>query len=373
MLRQTILSLFILCALAAPARAIETSAKQAFVIDYDTGVVLLEKNPDERMPTSSMSKVMTMAVVFDALKNGKLKMDDTLPVSEKAWRMQGSKMFVHVGDKVKVEDLIRGVIVQSGNDATIVLAEGLSGTEETFAEAMNVKAAQIGMNNSHFMNASGWPDPEHYSTARDLATLASYLIRTFPDYYHFYSQIDYTYNNIKQGNRNPLLYRNVGADGIKTGHTEAAGYGLIGSAVKNGRRVIMVVNGLENDKKRAEEATRLISWGLSAFENTVLFKPGDPVEKVAVELGKLSTVPVTVDKEIKVTVPVNFKNDLKTEIVIAPVKAPVKKGQQLGTLKVSVPQQQPFEVPLLAAQDVEKLGFFSATMARILMMIDKGS
>ncbi|HOO82296.1 MAG TPA: D-alanyl-D-alanine carboxypeptidase family protein, partial [Alphaproteobacteria bacterium] len=218
------LSLVMFCGLpvlAAHAASIETKAKQAIVVDYETGTVLLSKNMDEQMPTSSMSKVMTMYAVFDSIKNGQISLNDTLPVSEKAWRMGGSKMFVEVDKRVKVEDLIRGVIVQSGNDATVVLAEGLAGSENAFANMINDKATGLGMKNSHFVNASGWPDPEHYSTARDLATLGRAIIHDFPDYYKYYMEKEFTYNNIKQTNRNPLLYRNIGADGIKTGHTEA--------------------------------------------------------------------------------------------------------------------------------------------------------
>jgi serine-type D-Ala-D-Ala carboxypeptidase (penicillin-binding protein 5/6) len=240
--------LFALLLFAAPAMAqvapMETVAREAYIIDAETGQVLFEKNADQKMPTSSMSKTMTMYMVFEALKNGKLTLDQELPVSETAWRMQGSKMFVPLGQMVKVEDLIRGVIVQSGNDATIVLAEGLAGSEGEFAAAMNRKAKELGMINSNFMNASGWPDENHYSTCHDLAILAIALIRDFPDYYKYYAEKEFTYNNIKQGNRNPLLYKNIGADGIKTGHTESAGYGLMASGVRDGRRVVMVLNGM---------------------------------------------------------------------------------------------------------------------------------
>ncbi len=227
------------------AQGIDTAAKQAIVLDYETGTVLFEKNADERMPTSSMSKVMTAYMVFDAVKKGQISMENQFPVTEKAWNTQGSKMFVELGNSIKVEDLLRDVIIQSGNDATIVLAEGISGSEEVFAKNMTAKAHELGMKNSNFTNASGWPDDNHYSTARDLATMGVALIHDFPEYYKIYSEKDFTYHSIKQGNRNPLLYLNNGGDGIKTGHTEAAGYGLIGSGVSalNGRRVVFVVNG----------------------------------------------------------------------------------------------------------------------------------
>src|SRR5690606_24953816 len=268
MRRFAIVSLFAILLSVVPlsARALETPAREAILIDVDTRTVLFEKNSQARMPTSSMSKVLTAYLVFEAIKDGRIKLDDTLPVSEKAWRMQGSKMFVPIGEQVKVEDLLRGVIVQSGNDATVVLAEGISGTEEAFADLMNITAKKIGMNNSHFMNASGWPDPNHYSTAYDLALLAYHMITEHSDYYHYYSEKEFTFNKIKQGNRNPLLYRNIGADGIKTGHTEEAGYGLMASAVQGGRRLILVVNGLESMQQRADESARLLSWGFQNFK-----------------------------------------------------------------------------------------------------------
>ena len=341
------------------AAPIETAAKQAIVLDYDTGAVLLDKNADEQMPTSSMSKVMTMVVVFDALKSGHIKLDDTLLVSEKAWRKQGSKMFVEVNKRVKVEDLIRGVIIQSGNDATIVLAEGLAGTEDAFASVMNEKAAEIGMNGSHFMNASGWPDPNHYSTARDLAKMAQYLITEFPEYYSYYSEKEFTFNKIKQGNRNPLLYRKMGADGIKTGHTEAGGYGVIGSGERDGRRVIIVVNGLESSKERAQESAKLLEWGLQSFETQSILKAGEKYENVEVPLSVERVVSLVSPEDIVITVPKlgNSKVEKETVLDIAP-KAPIKKGQRLGVLRVSVEGYYTKEFPLVAGHDVQELGFF---------------
>ncbi|HYH18896.1 MAG TPA: D-alanyl-D-alanine carboxypeptidase family protein, partial [Azospirillum sp.] len=246
-----------------PARAatIETIAKQAILLDMTSSTVLFEKNADQRMPPSSMSKVMTMYMVFEALKSGRLSLEHTLPVSERAWRMQGSKMFVELHNMIKIDDLIKGVIVQSGNDACIVLAEGLAGSEPAFAEQMNKKAKEIGLTATNLTNATGWPDPNHYVTARDLAILAERLIKDFPEYYHYYSIRDFQYHGIKQGNRNPLLYRGIGADGLKTGHTDAAGYGLTGSAEREGRRLILVVNGLPSMQARADESARLIEWG----------------------------------------------------------------------------------------------------------------
>ena len=336
------------------------------MIDFETGMVLFEKNADQKMPTSSMSKVMTAYLVFEALKDGRIKLDDKFTVSEKAWRKGGSKMFVDVNKKIAVEDLLRGVIVQSGNDATIVLAEGLAGTEDEFARALTKKAGEIGMNNSHFTNASGWPDPNHYSTARDLATLSYNLIKNFPEYYSYYAEKEFTYNNIKQANRNPLLYRDMGADGIKTGHTDIGGYGLIGSGVYNGRRVILVVNGLKDEKARAQESAKLLERGLRGFENHKLFAAGESVEKAAVLMGQSDSVGMVVEDDVVVTLPIISYNDLKVEVQYhAPLIAPIKKGQEIGVLTMHIPGGGAvIKLPLLAAQNVEALGFFAKTMAK---------
>ncbi len=361
-------------AFAAGAQANHTNAKQAILLDYDTGMVLFEKNADDAMPTSSMSKVMSMYLVFEALHDGKLGLDVTLPVSEKAWRKGGSKMFVEVGSRVKTEDLIRGVIVQSGNDATIVLAEGIAGTEEAFAEALTAKAHELGMNNSQFKNASGWPDPEHYSTARDLAMLAHQTIANFPEYYHYYSETEFKYNNIKQSNRNPLLYRDIGADGMKTGHTDKGGYGLMASGVHNGRRVVLVVNGLANEKARAQEGARLLEWGLKGFGNVSLFTAGETVDYASVIMGATEQVALIIEEDINITVPVTVKNDLKVEMIYeGPLEAPVKKGQRVGTLRIDVPRLATIERSLVVAQDVEALGFLAGTFAKAKLLIGGGS
>lgn len=335
------------------------------MIDFDTGMVLFEKNPDQKMPTSSMSKVITAYLVFEALKDKKLALSDEFTVSEKAWRMQGSKMFVDVNKKISVENLLRGVIVQSGNDATIVLAEGIGGTEDEFARALTKKAKELGMNNSNFVNASGWPDPNHYSTARDLAILGYSLIKNFPEYYSFYSEKEFSYNGIKQENRNPLLYRDMGADGIKTGHTEDGGYGLIGSGVRDSRRVILVVNGLADDKERAAESARLLEWGLSGFENHKLFGAGEAAGTAAVVMGQSATVDMVSADDIKVTVPKLARNDLKVDIKYnEPLVAPIQKGQEIGVAQIHIPQGATIEIPLLAAQDVQKLGFLPGMLAK---------
>lgn len=344
---------------------INTRASNAIVIDFETGAVLFEKNADQKMPTSSMSKVMTMYLVFEALKRGEMSLNDELLVSEKAWRKGGSKMFVEVDKYVKVEDLIRGVIIQSGNDATIVLAEGLAGSEDKFAERLNEKAAELGMTNSHFMNASGWPDPDHYSTARDLATLAYHLVKNFPEYYGYYSEKEFSYNNINQKNRNPLLYREIGADGIKTGHTEAGGFGLIGSGKFQGRRAIIVINGLTDNKGRAQESAKLLEWGLKRYENRKLFSADEVVEHASVTMGEEKSIPVSVEDDIVVTLP---KADLKGLDVSAhfqePLVAPIKKGQVIGELEINIPNVGIEKRTLYAADDVAELGFVSKTIEK---------
>lgn len=342
-----------------------TIAKQAILVDLSTGQVLMEKNADEAMPTSSMSKVMTMYMVFDALKGGRITMDSELPVSAKAWQMGGSKMFVEVGKTAKVSDLIQGVIVQSGNDATVVLAEGIAGSEEEFAKQMTAKAHELGMSNSNFANASGWPDPNHYSTARDLALLAVHTLRDFPEDYHYYSEKEFTYNGIKQPNRNPLLLKNMGVDGIKTGHTEVGGYGMIASGERDGRRLVLVVNGLADDKERAQEAGRLMEWGFVAFENVSLFKAGDVVEQAEVWLGKEKTVPLTVEQDVQVTVPRAGKDGMKIAVRYQePMPAPVHKGDKIAKLVIELPGAPARSIDLVAAEGAEKLGFFSRGVAK---------
>ncbi len=356
-----IFALFTISQTGLASETMSSSAKQAIIVDYDTGTVLFSKNADEKMPTSSMSKVMSMYLVFDALKKGDLSLDDEFLVSEKAWKKGGSKMFVPVGKKVKIKDLIRGVIIQSGNDATIVLAEGLAGSEDDFAHALNKKAKELGMTNSHFMNASGWPDPDHYSTARDLSILAISLIKNFPEYYKIFSEKEFTFSKIKQPNRNPLLYKGIGADGVKTGHTEDGGYGLIGSGVsKDGRRVVMVLNGMASKKERKEESARLMQWALNGFKKVSLFDNGKTLGDAEVYLGVKSKVGLRAKEPVTIIVPKIYASDVKVEIRYkSPLKAPIIKGQLVGVAKVHVPKGDIIEVPLIAANDVAELGFFA--------------
>ncbi len=375
--KNILLSLIsVLCVFAiAEAHAFDTSAKHAMLIDVETRTVLMDKNSQDRMPTSSMSKVMTMYVVFQAIEDGRLQLDDECVISEKAWRKGGSKMFIEVGKKVKVEDLIRGVIVQSGNDASIALAECLAGNEKNFAETLNEAAADLGMTNSQFANASGWPDPNHYSTAYDLSLLAYHLITDFPQYYHYYSQEEFTFNGIKQKNRNPLLYQNIGADGIKTGHTEIAGYGLMASATVNdgydqSRRLILVVNGLNSEKARSEESARILRWGQRNFRIVKLFDKGEVVESVPVHMGKLRQAPLVVNADIKALYNVREKESLSVKLRYdTPIKAPVSAGTKIGDVIVKSGDFPEQTYPLYVGQDIEKLNYFSQLIekARIFL------
>jgi len=340
-----------------PTGAVETTAREAVLLDAATGTVLLDKDADTSMPPASMSKIMTVYLVFERLKDGRLSLDDEFLVSEKAWRKGGSKMFVKVGNRVRIEDLLRGVIVQSGNDACIVLAEGISGSEEAFAEEMTRKAATLGMTGSRFANATGWPDPNQRMTARDLATLAKRIVQDFPDYYHYFSETEFVWNDIKQPNRNPILYASVGADGLKTGHTEEAGYGLTASAVQDSRRLILVLNGLESEKARAEESERLLGWGFREFGNYALVQPGEVVDEAPVWLGETATVAAVVPDGLTLTLPRKARAEMKVKVVYeAPVTAPIVAGQEVGKMIVSIPGAEPIVVPLQAADAVARLG-----------------
>lgn len=342
---------------AVPGSGAETTARQAVLIDFQTSAVMFDRASTERMAPSSMTKLMTLYVIFEALREGRLSLTDELPVSERAWRMQGSKMFVMVGTRVKVEDLLRGVIVQSGNDACIVFAEALSGSEEAFAEVMNATAQRIGLTASHFRNSSGWPDTEHYSTARDLAILARRLITDFPEHYPLFSERVFTYNGITQPNRDPLLGRSPGADGLKTGHTDAGGYGLVASAIRDGRRVVLVINGLATMRARAEESERLIDWAYREYGNYTLFRAGAPVERADVWLGQSADVPMVAQQDIVVTLPRRSRPQLRVAAVYdQPVRAPIRQGQEIGRLIVSAPGIDNADLPLVAGADVERLG-----------------
>jgi D-alanyl-D-alanine carboxypeptidase (penicillin-binding protein 5/6) len=364
MTKRPLSAILFAAALAAPAWAapptIDTAAQHAIVIDFNTGTVLLDKAADERMEPASLAKMMTAYVVFDYIKKGQATLEDTLPVSQAAWakhKTNESNMFVALGSRVKIEDLIRGMIVQSGNDACYVLAEGLAGSTDAFVQRMNEVAKQMGLDHTHFANVDGLPDPQEYTTVRDLATVGTRLIADFPEYHHYESEKEFTYNGIKQGNRNPLLYKDPSVDGIKTGHTEEAGYGVAISAMRNDRRIVEVLAGMKSMNERSGEAQKLLEWAYREFADYRLVKAGDAVDEAPVWLGEATKVPVTTAKDIYVTLPKSARRDLKvTAVYDGQVKAPVVQGQSVGKLVVSAPDQPPKEFPLIAAQPVERLG-----------------
>lgn len=370
--------LIIALAIVGPAagQTFETTAKQVILLDHETGVVLFDKEADATMFPASMTKIMTALLVFDRLRDGSLTLDATLPVSEKAWRMGGSKMFVRVGEEVRVEDLLRGIIVQSGNDASIVVAEAIGGSEEAFAELMTKRGRTIGLEGTVYRNATGWPDPEHVTTARDLAKLASYVIREFPQYYGYYSEREFTYGKslegkpITQSNRNPLLYQGGDADGLKTGHTEAAGFGLSASGVRDGRRLMMVIHGMDSVRTRSQESRRLFDWGFRNFANYALFKAGETVDSAAVWLGDKPTVPLVLKEGFTVTLPRGSRPDMKVAVKYqAPISTPIAKGQELATLEVTGPGFEPIRRPLYAAEDVGQRALFGRIGSAISYII----
>ena len=355
-----------------PIGPLDTAAKFAIAIDYQTGATLLDKDADLSMTPSSMTKLMTAYIVYGLLKSGRLTLTQELPVSERAWKMGGSKMFVSLGSQVRVEDLIRGMIVQSGNDACIVLAEAIAGSEEQFAELMNQKARDLGLERSHFRNSTGWPDPEHRMTARDLATLARRLITDFPEFYKYDAEKSFKYNNIEQANRNPLVQKGL-ADGLKTGHTDEAGYGLVASAARGGRRVILFVNGLNTMRARAEESERLLEWTFREFENVNLFAAGDTVEQVPVWLGVTPTVPLVGGRDVVVTMPRGWRAKAKVSVAYeSPVQAPVVRGTPLGKITVTGPGVPDLEIPLLAGADVPRMGLIGRAGAVVTRMVTGG-
>jgi serine-type D-Ala-D-Ala carboxypeptidase (penicillin-binding protein 5/6) len=336
----------------------QTVAPTAILIDADGGSVLFEKNADELVAPASLSKLMTAEVVLNEIKQGRLKPTDQFIVSEKAWRKGGapsrtSSMFVPIHSKVAVDDLLHGVIIQSGNDACITLAEGIAGTEDKFAEMMTKRAREIGLAKSTFGNSNGLPDPRQLMTARELGKLARHIILTYPDYYRLYGEREYTFNKIRQFNRNPLLALSIGADGMKTGFTKEAGYGLVGSAVQNGLRLIVVVNGLKTEKDRADEAKKLLEWGFHNFQSGTIFEDGQTIADAKVYGGEQGSVPLVAQKTVRLMVPRGVRERIVARVVYAgPVRPPVQKGQQIGTLKVWRGDFMVLEVPLEAAADV---------------------
>jgi len=351
------------------SNAIESIAKTALLIDLSTGEVLLDKNSDERTYPSSMTKIMTALMAFEKIKDGTLSMDQEFLISKKAWKMGGSKMFIEVDKKVKVSDLLLGVVVQSGNDASIAIAEGISGSEETFAIEMNNLAKKIGLTNTNFVNSSGWPNDNHYTTAKDLAKIAEYTLNEHPELYKMYAITEFTYSGIKQDNRNPLLYSFDGADGFKTGHTQAAGYGLVGSAERGDRRLLLVLNGLETSRSRAQESLRLMDWGFNNFQLVDFYKKGEVVIEATTWLGKQEKVKLSSQQDISVSIPKTHLSDMKVEVLIEePIPTPISINDQVGLVQISYADKK-IQYPLLASENIEQKGFFSRITSALYYLV----
>lgn len=360
----------------AAAVKMDTTAAQAILVDHATGRVILEKNADDPVYPSSMTKIMTAYMVFERLKKGTTQLDTPIIISEKAWKMSGSKMFISVNSQVSVGDLLKGIIIQSGNDACTAIAEGLSGSEEVFAAQMTQRAHELGATHTTFKNASGWPDPEHLSTARDLMLIAQHVINDYPEYYPLFGEKEFTYNNITQPNRNPLLYNNSGADGLKTGFTDIGQYGLVASAKEidaNGveQRFDLVINGLPSMKARAQEATKLMTWALKNFTSVSPIKAGQVVATAPVWLAMEENVPLTIAKDCRLTLPHLAVKDIQVHVVYdSPLNAPLPAGHIVGKATITAPTLEiPLEVPLITAIEVKKAGFFKRITASISYLI----
>lgn len=349
------------------AHAFDTRATAAYVLDFSTGTVLMAKNADQPLPPASMSKLMTLYMAFEAIDAGILDLDQELPVSAAAQQYGGSTMFLKAGERVRVEDLIRGIIVLSGNDACVVIAEALAGTEAKFARQMTMRAQQLGMTNSTFTNSNGWPKAGHRMSMRDLGLVATKLIKDYPQYYPMFSQKEFLFDPAESANRlnrNPLLGLGIGADGLKTGHTEETGYSLVGSAKQGERRIIFVLSGLDTAQARAGEAEAVTNWAFRQFAQTELGKAGTHIAKADVSIGAEKTVGLELGEDLSLLLPVNPIEPLKTEIVYnGPIKAPIAKGDVIGELIISPEGLPEKRVPLLADRDVLRHGFVGRLVA----------
>jgi len=357
---------------ALPAQALETAARAAMVIDYDTGTVLLAKNADVPLPPASMSKLMTLNMVFEALEAGRITLDEKFAVSSSAVAVRGSSMFLNTRDRISVDDLIKGVIVLSGNDAAVVLAEGLGGTEAEFARQMTVRARELGMMDSTFVNATGWPGEGQMMSARDLVFLARRLIKVFPQYYTYFSIREFPFDGRtpdNRFNRNPLLALDIGADGLKTGHTDEAGFGLVGSAVRNGRRVIVMINGMESAAGRSSEAERLMSWAFREFSMNTLFEGEVEIARANVWLGDVAEVGMAPTEDISLLLSYRTLPNIKAEVIFeGPIEAPIIKGEMLGELVIDVPDRGVQRFPLAAMADVAEAGFMDRFKAAFTIL-----
>lgn len=360
---KLLIAIMTLLLLAVPASAqaeFDTKAQFAVLLDYESGTALFQKQADARLEPASMAKLMTLAVVFNEIRSGRLTLDEEFFVSEYAWRTGGARsggstMFAELNSKIRVEDLVRSVIIQSGNDAAIVLAEGIAGSEGTFALMMNELAYQIGLTDSYFTNSTGLPDPDMYSTARDLGDLGRYLVATFPEYYHYFSEPEMEWNKIKQPNRNSLVEMGIGVDGLKTGHTNAAGYGSVTSTAQGGRRLVAVVHGLQSMRERTEEARKLLTWGTRAFERLTPYPAGHIVGQADVYGGETPTVGLVGQGEIALYLPRGSRQCLSASIsYTGPLLPPVNAGDRVAELRVFCNDQLVQSAPLYAAETVRQ-------------------
>lgn len=349
----------------------ELGATSYLLVDYYSGETLVEKNADERAEPASITKVMTTYVIFAELAQGNLSLDDMVPVSERAWKMGGSRMFIDPSMQVSVGDLLKGVIIQSGNDASVALAEFAAGSEEAFAGVMNHYAEVLGMSNTHFMNSTGWPDENHYTTARDIATLSAAIIRDFPEYYPWFSEKEFTFNEIRQHNRNTLLWRDPAVDGLKTGHTESAGYCLASSANREGMRLISVVMGSSSENSRASESQSLLNYGFRFFETVQLYEGGDELAETRVWKGMVENAPVGIADPLFVSIPRGRYEDLDAQVAIDPqLEAPLAANTQVGQLTISLDGELVAQRPLVMLADVEPAGFFGRSWDGLMLWVD---
>ncbi len=345
------------------------AASGYILMDYQSGQVLAESKAAERMEPASLTKMMTAYTVFHELKAGHISLDDKVRVSEKAWRMPGSRMFIEVGSQVSVEELLKGMIIQSGNDASVALAEFVAGSEDAFVPLMNAHAANLGLTSTHFVNSTGLPDPDHYTTPRDMARLAKALIGDFPDHYGWYSEEKYTYNNITQSNRNLLLYRDKSVDGVKTGHTESAGYCLVASAKRDEMRLISVVMGTTSEKARAQESQKLLNYGFRFFETHRLYAADEPLKQMRIWKGASETLPLGLSDELYVTVPRGQYKDLKATLSVdKTIVAPASKGQAFGTVNINLGDEVLAQRPLVALQDVGEGSLWQQVLDNVMLM-----
>lgn len=369
---KAILCTVLLIGTSIPISAYETLARSALVVDAKTGTVLLSKDADRPLPPASMSKLMTLHMLFEALRDGRVAMDTHFVVSQKAHKMGGSRMFLRQGERVSVENLIHGIIVQSGNDACVVVAEALEGSEAEFARKMTERAQKLGMKNSTFANATGWPHPDQRMSAQDLVFLANRLITEFPKYYTFFKRESFTWADITQENRNPLLNLGIGADGLKTGHTKEAGYGLVGSAVQGERRVTFMLTGLQSARDRAAESERLASWAFRNFITKTLFEKDTIVGTADVWLGSANTVELYSPSKIQALLPYDKADEYTAYIKYnGPIEAPITKGTRVATLIIETKGSPPIELPLFAKDDVAKGGLFSRLKTSVTKLTEE--